>query len=88
MIDGSLIEIFHMNDYPDTIAREKLEDKDRIYPGDGVAPLKQVLTDLKNMKGPKILSLELFNREYWAQDPLQVAKTGLEKMRKALSEVA
>ncbi len=87
MIDGSLIEIFHMNDYPSTIPREKLEDKDRIYPGDGVAPLKQVLTDLKNMKGPKILSLELFNREYWAQDPLLVAKTGLEKMKKALAEV-
>lgn len=88
MIDGSLIEVFHMNDYPDTIPREKLEDKDRIYPGDGVAPLKQILTDLKNMKGPKILSLELFNREYWSQDPLLVAKTGLEKMRKALGEVA
>ncbi len=87
MIDGSLIEIFHMNDYPSTIPREKLEDKDRIYPGDGVAPLKQVLTDLKNMKGPKILSLELFNREYWAQDPLLVAKTGLEKMKKVLAEV-
>lgn len=87
MIDGSLIEIFHMNDYPSTIPREKLEDKDRIYPGDGVAPLKQVLTDLKNMKGPKILSLELFNREYWTQDPLLVAKTGLEKMKKVLSEV-
>ncbi len=88
MLDGSLVEIFHMNDYPDTIAREKLEDKDRIYPGDGVAPLTKVLTDLKNMKGPKILSLELFNRDYWAQDPLQVAKTGLEKMKKVLSTVA
>ena len=88
MIDGSLIEIFHMNDYPDTIPREKLEDKDRIYPGDGVAPLAQILTDLKNMKGPKILSLELFNREYWSQDPLQVAKTGLEKMRKALGAIS
>ena len=88
MIDGSLVEIFHMNDYPDTIPREKLEDKDRIYPGDGVAPLKQVLTDLKNMKDPKILSLELFNREYWAQDALQVAKTGLEKMKKVVAEIA
>lgn len=88
MIDGSLIEIFHMNDYPSTIPREKLEDKDRIYPGDGVAPLAQVLTDLKNMKGPKILSLELFNREYWSQDPLQVAKTGLDKMKKALAAVS
>ncbi len=81
MIDGSMIEIIHMNDYPGNIPREKMEDKDRIYPGDGIAPLKQILTDLKNMKGPKILSLELFNREYWKQDPLLVAKTGLEKMK-------
>lgn len=88
MIDGSLIEIFHMNDYPDTIAREKLEDKDRIYPGDGVAPLKQILTDLNNMKGQKILSLELFNREYWSQDPFLVAKTGLEKMRKVVGSMS
>ncbi|HKZ37271.1 MAG TPA: sugar phosphate isomerase/epimerase family protein [Chryseolinea sp.] len=88
MIDGSMIEVFHMNDYPGSIPREQQADKDRIYPGDGVAPLKQILTDLKNMKGPKILSLELFNREYWAQDPLQVAKTGLEKMKKVVSEVA
>lgn len=87
MIDGSLIEIIHMNDYPSSIPREQLQDKDRVYPGDGVAPLKQILTDLKNMKGPKILSLELFNRQYWEQDPLQVAKTGLAKMKKATSEV-
>ncbi len=82
MIDGRLIEIFHMNDYPGDIPREKMEDKDRIYPGDGIAPLKQILTDLKNMGGPKILSLELFNREYWKQDAYQVAKTGLEKMKR------
>jgi 2-keto-myo-inositol isomerase len=88
MIDGSMIEVFHMNDYPASIPREQQQDKDRIYPGDGAAPLKQILTDLKNMKGPKILSLELFNREYWAQDPLLVAKTGLEKMKKVVSQVA
>jgi 2-keto-myo-inositol isomerase len=87
MIDGSMIEVFHMNDYPASIPREQQQDKDRIYPGDGAAPLKQILTDLKNMKGPKILSLELFNREYWAQDPLLVAKTGLEKMKKVVSQV-
>jgi 2-keto-myo-inositol isomerase len=87
MVDGNMIEIFHMNDYPGTIAREKAEDKDRIYPGDGVAPIKQILTDLKNMDGSKILSLELFNREYWAQDPFVVAKTGLEKMKKVVAEV-
>ena len=31
--------------------------------------------------GRKVLSLELFNKDYYAQDPLQVAKTGLEKMK-------
>jgi sugar phosphate isomerase/epimerase len=87
MLDGSLIEIFHMNDFPGSVAREKQEDKDRVYPGDGVAPLKEILTDLKNMEGTKILSLELFNREYWAQDPLSVAKTGLDKMRQVVSQV-
>lgn len=81
MIDGSMIEVFHMNDYPGDIPREKMEDKDRVYPGDGVAPLKQIIADLKAMEGEKILSLELFNREYWKQDPLTVAKTGLSKMR-------
>ncbi len=28
-----------------------------------------------------MLSLELFNRKYWSEDPLQVARTGLEKMK-------
>jgi sugar phosphate isomerase/epimerase len=88
MIDGSVIEIFHMNDYPGDIPREKQEDKDRIYPGDGVAPLKQILTDLNQMSGQKILSLELFNRTYWAQDPLLVAKTGLEKLRNSVKLIA
>ena len=84
MIDGNVIEIFHMNDYPGDIPREKMEDKDRIYPGDGIAPLKQIIADLKNMEGTKILSLELFNREYWKLDPLEVAKTGLAKMKAAV----
>jgi sugar phosphate isomerase/epimerase len=87
LLDGKAVDIFHMNDYPASIPREQLQDKDRIYPGDGVAPLKQVLTHLKNMSGTKFLSLELFNRDYWQQDPLTVAKTGLEKLRKAVSQV-
>lgn len=81
MIDGKMIEVFHINDYPGDIPREQMEDKDRIYPGDGVAPLRQVAADLRAMGGEKILSLELFNREYWKRDPLSVAKTGVEKMR-------
>lgn len=87
MLQEDKIEIFHLNDYPGDIPREQQEDKDRVYPGDGIAPLHQILTDLKNMGGTKVLSLELFNREYWQQDALKVAKTGLEKMKRVVREV-
>ena len=81
LISGSAIEIFHMNDYPAEPVREEMNDGHRVYPGDGIAPIKQVLTYLQQAGGPKVLSLELFNRDYWKEDPLTVAKTGLAKMK-------
>jgi 2-keto-myo-inositol isomerase len=82
-----LIEIFHINDYPATPPRESIADADRIYPGDGVAPLKALLKTLKNPEKPVILSFEVFNKNYYAQDALLVAKTGLEKMKKVMEGV-
>ncbi|WP_154856921.1 sugar phosphate isomerase/epimerase family protein [Cyclobacterium xiamenense] len=84
LIHGQAIEIFHMNDYPASIPREEQQDRDRVYPGDGVAPLSQILRDLREMGGDKVLSLELFNPSYWERDPLEVAKTGLLKMKNAV----
>jgi 2-keto-myo-inositol isomerase len=77
-----LVEIFHMNDYPATPPRETITDADRVYAGDGIAPLKDLLKSLKDPDKPIILSFEVFNQGYYAQDPLLVAKTGLEKMKK------
>ncbi|MBL7872599.1 MAG: sugar phosphate isomerase/epimerase [Cyclobacteriaceae bacterium] len=84
LVNGNVIDVIHINDYPGTIAREEQKDKDRVYPGDGVAPLTQIFTDLANMGGIKILSLELFNPEYWKNDSLAIARTGLAKMRKVV----
>lgn len=81
LINGNAIEIIHLNDYPGSKPVNEQTDGDRVYPGDGAAPLHQILKDLKNMGGVKVLSLELFNKTYWADDPLQVAKTGLQKMK-------
>jgi hypothetical protein len=36
------------------------------------------------MGGPKVLSLELFNRSYWEEDALKVAKMGLKKMKEVV----
>ncbi|MDN3686571.1 sugar phosphate isomerase/epimerase family protein [Cyclobacterium jeungdonense] len=88
LIHGQAIEIFHMNDFPADIPREQQQDKDRVYPGDGVAPLPQIISDLKRMGGDKVLSLELFNPAYWERDPLEVAKTGLLKMKNAVKAVS
>jgi sugar phosphate isomerase/epimerase len=85
MVNGNLIDVIHINDYPASIPRAEQNDSHRVYPGDGAAPLKQIMTYLNNMEGTKVLSLELFNRDYWNNDPLVVAKTGLEKMKKMVA---
>lgn len=79
LLGPSAIGIFHVNDYP-KIDRERIVDADRVYPGDGIAPMKEIFGALKAMGYRGYLSLELFNKAYWKQDPHEVAKTGLQKM--------
>jgi sugar phosphate isomerase/epimerase len=84
MISGLAMHVIHMNDYPATPTRQEITDAHRVYPGDGVAPLKDILRDLHANGFRGMLSLELFNRLYWQQDAFTVASTGLEKMRAAV----
>ena len=86
MLGPGSIGIFHVNDYP-AIDRGKIADQDRVFPGDGVAPLADVLRTLRQIGYTGHLSLELFNREYWRRDPHEVARTGLEKLRAAVKAV-
>jgi 2-keto-myo-inositol isomerase len=81
VLGAAALQVFHMNDYPATPGRAEITDAHRVYPGDGVAPLQQMLRDLRALGFRGVLSLELFNRDYWKQDPLAVARTGLEKMK-------
>ncbi len=81
LVGKSAIDIFHMNDYPVSARRETFTDAERIYPGDGVAPIRELLTSIKTLGKSIVLSLELFNKTYYAQDALVVAKTGLAKMK-------
>lgn len=78
---GRNLHVFHINDYPASPPRAEAKDSQRVYPGDGVAPLTQILRHLASTGAKLALSLELFNPEYYKQDPLAVAKTGLEKIR-------
>jgi sugar phosphate isomerase/epimerase len=81
LLGAQAIQVLHMNDYPNDPPREKINDSYRVFPGDGTAPLAEMLRALRQGGGQKVLSLELFNREYWAKDPLEVTRTGLAKMK-------
>lgn len=81
LINWAAMHMFHVNDYPADPPREEVNDGHRIMPGDGVCPLPSILREMHTAGFRGALSLELFNRQYWEQDPLQVAKTGLEKIR-------
>jgi sugar phosphate isomerase/epimerase len=88
LLGPDAIQVLHLNDYPNEPPREKIDDSYRAYPGDGVAPLTELLQTLHRTGGQKVLSLELFNRAYWSEDPLEVAKTGLAKMKAVAAKTA
>jgi 2-keto-myo-inositol isomerase len=80
-INGASLHVMHLNDYPRAADSSALNDGNRIYPGDGVAPLGQILRDLRDNGFRGYLSLELFNREYWARSADENLKTAMEKIR-------
>jgi 2-keto-myo-inositol isomerase len=86
LLNADALHVVHFNDYPADPPRAAITDAARIYPGDGVAPLKQLVRDLNRLGFRGALSLELFNRDYWKQDALTVARTGLEKMKAVVRE--
>jgi len=86
LLSSNAIHVFHLNDYPAKPPRETIGDRDRVMPGDGIAPLTQIIRDLHANRSQAVLSLELFNPNYWKQDPLTVAKIGLTKMKAAVNK--
>jgi 2-keto-myo-inositol isomerase len=88
LLSGKAIQVYHMNDYPADPPRETINDSHRVYPGDGVGPIVELLRTFRKVGAAPALSLELFNKSYWAQDALEVAQTGLAKMREVVAKAA
>ena len=86
------LDVFHINDYPSSPAREKLVDADRVFPGDGICPFKAILPKMYSQGFRGCLSLELFNKNYWKQPPEKTLAEGYTKTKdtilSALVEVA
>ena len=88
VFNGDALHVLHMNDYPAGLSRDKATDAERVYPGNGCAPLVGLVRDLIRIRYRGYLSLELFNRDYWKQDALAVAREGCIKMRRLLKSAA
>jgi 2-keto-myo-inositol isomerase len=76
--------ILEFNDAPARPAPGKLLDRHRLYPGDGVIPLKQILARLDRIGYHRLASLELANPGYWRQPPARVTKTAMQKCKQAI----
>ena len=86
MLNGQHIHCFHVNDYPADPPRATIADKHRVHVGDGIAPVTKILQMVHQAGCRGMLSLELFNPEYWQQDPLKVATEGLSKVKAAVAK--
>lgn len=80
-LSSDRLAIVHLNDLPATPPPREQADADRVMPGDGIADLPRVVAHLRSIGYQGPLSLELFNRDLWAQDPADVARRGLERLR-------
>lgn len=79
-LNGAKMANFHINDYPADPPRDQLKDADRVFPGDGVCPLDDVLQTFYRTGFRGVLSLEIFNPTYWEKhDALTTARMGFEK---------
>lgn len=73
------IFVVHINDLPKVEGRP-IKDSDRIMPTDGVLPLKEFMRTLRKIGYSGVVSVELFNEEYWKLDSKEIAKIAFEKL--------
>jgi 2-keto-myo-inositol isomerase len=83
-LDAGRLFIFHINDAED-LPRERLEDRHRLLPGFGILPLKEIIAALKRIGYDRVTSVEIFRPEYWARDPLELAREAHAAVAKVLA---
>ena len=82
MLDGLRAEqlfIVHLDDAEDR-PRTALLDAHRLLPGDGVIPLRDLVRRIEDLGYEGPWSIELFRPEYYAWDPVALARVSREKM--------
>lgn len=85
-IPASRISHYHIDDArPDKPAGTQT-DPDRVMLGEGQIDLQGEIAVLREIGYSGTVSLELFNADLWARDPLEVLKVGIDRMHQLLDE--
>jgi 2-keto-myo-inositol isomerase len=82
-VDPKKLAIFHINDV-EQMPKDEITDANRLFPGDGVIPLKEIVGAVRATGYDGVASVEIFRPEYWQRDPLSVAKEAKEKSLRVL----
>lgn len=75
--------IFHIND-AENLSKEELTDAHRLYPGEGILPIKEIKKRFDKIGYDRMVSIEIFRPEYWNEDPFEVAKKAKAATEKVL----
>ena len=82
-VDQNKLAVLHINDV-ESMPKEKITDANRLFPGDGVIPLREMITVIRAIDFDGVVSVEIFRPDYWAREPLSVAIEALEKSKRVL----
>lgn len=80
-LDASRLFIVHLDD-AEPGEPSGLTDAQRLLPGEGVIALRALVDRIEEAGYSGAYSLELFRPEYWKMDPLDLARRGIESMRR------
>jgi 2-keto-myo-inositol isomerase len=72
-IDAQKLVVLHINDVEHNVAKPDILDGHRLYPGEGILPLQDIIGAVHATGWDGVLSVELFREEYWQHDPQTVA---------------
>jgi 2-keto-myo-inositol isomerase len=85
-IPADRISHYHIDDAHPDKAPYTQKDPDRVMLGEGQIDLAAEIAVLREIGYEGTVSLELFNKELWAQNPTEVLKVGIERMRELFGQ--
>lgn len=82
-LDPKKLFIFHINDAED-LPKNDLTDAHRLYPGEGILPIREIKERFDAIGYDRMVSIEIFRPEYWDGNPFEVARKAREATEKVL----